>query len=100
MTQGPIWYFVTKENNPPTTPILNGETEGNAGTTYTYYTGSATDPNNDNISYLFDWGDGSPTDWLGPYTSGETVETNHVWDRRGDYTIKVKAKDEYNAESP
>ena len=52
-----------------------------------------TDPDNDNIYYKFDWGDGSDTGWLGPYESGEICEANHIWTKKASFEIKSRAKD-------
>jgi hypothetical protein len=57
------------------------------------YTSSTTDPNNDQIYYLFDWGDYSNSGWLGPYDSGQTVTGSHVWTLLGTYDVTVKARD-------
>jgi hypothetical protein len=56
-----------------------------------------TDPEGDNIYYLFDWGDGNNSGWVGPYISGQTAEASHAWTELGEYEIKVIAKDTYNA---
>jgi len=56
-----------------------------------------TDPEGDNIFYLFDWGDGETSNWLGPYASGQTVQAEHSWSELGDHEIKVIAKDIYNS---
>ena len=45
-----------------------------------------------------DWGDGMNSGWLGPNTSGVTVEATHTWSTKGNYAIKVKAKDIYGNE--
>jgi hypothetical protein len=58
-----------------------------------------TEPDGENIFYMFDWGDGYLSDWLGPYPSGQTVEEEHAWAELGDYEIKVIAKDIYGARS-
>ncbi|MCK4416419.1 MAG: PKD domain-containing protein, partial [Thermoplasmatales archaeon] len=50
-------------------------------------------PEGDQILYLFDWGDNTTSEWLGPYDSGATVNAVHAWNDVGDYEIKVKAKD-------
>jgi hypothetical protein len=63
------------------------------------YSTSTIDYNDDSIFYLFDWGDGNYSDWLGPYESGVICEATHMWDEEGDYEIKVKAKDENGEES-
>jgi len=80
-------------SNPPETPDQpDGPTEGNAYTEYTFST-STTDPEGDEIFYLWDWGD-EQSDWEGPYASGETVESTHYWRDEGTYNIAVKAKDD------
>jgi hypothetical protein len=48
---------------------------------------------------LFDWGDGTSSDWSGPIESGEEFNASHTWSSKGNYEIKVKAKDIYGAES-
>jgi hypothetical protein len=74
----------------PSTPL--GPTSGKTGEEYTY-SSSTTDSNGDEIYYLFDWGDGADSGWLGPFVSGEPCEANYIWGKRGSYEIKVKAKD-------
>ncbi len=80
----------------PETPF--GQTNGNAKTEYTY-TSSTIDSHEHQIYYMWDWGNGNLSDWFGPYDSGETCEASYIWEEKGDYHIKVKAKDEYGAES-
>jgi len=52
-----------------------------------------TDPEGEQIYYLFDWGDGYNSGWVGPYASGQTAEEEHAWSELGDYEVKVRAKD-------
>jgi len=86
-------------NNPPNKPFkLVGPTSGNAGNSYTY-SSVTIDSDGDQIYYLFEWGDGSNSGWVGPCDSGQIVTTSHKWDSQGSYQIKVKAKDVHNAES-
>ena len=86
-------------NSPPLKPNIYGITSGKAGKEYTY-TADTTDPQGDQISYFFDWGDGTDSGWLGPFNSGEIASASHTWDEQGNYEIKVKSKDIYDAESP
>ncbi len=60
---------------------------------------STTDPDEDQLFYKWDWGNGEITDWIGPYNSGDLVEEKHKWAEKGTYEIKVKAKDELGAET-
>jgi len=96
----PHSFFVDDEtNNPPnkpTTPL--GEETGNPGTEYTY-TSDTTDPEGNQVFYMWDWGDDNFSEWLGPYESGETCTASHIWDEKGSYSIYVKTKDEHGLES-
>ncbi|HWR27807.1 MAG TPA: PKD domain-containing protein [Candidatus Thermoplasmatota archaeon] len=95
------WFtFSTQQqqNSPPNKPNKpTGPPSGKPNTAYTYST-STTDPNGDQVYYQWDWGDGSQSNWLGPYNSGAKINTTHTWGK-GSYSIKVKAKDSYGAES-
>jgi len=76
----------------------DGPATGGADVEYTY-TAFTTDPNGDDIYYLFDWGDGTYSEWIGPKNSGEIVEKTHSWTEEGDYEIRVKAKDDRGVQS-
>ena len=87
------------ENLPPDEPSKpNGPDEGLTKIEYTFST-STTDPEEDQIYYLFDWGDNTTTNWLGPYNSGDAIQSTHAWTDAGDYEIQVKAKDANDRES-
>jgi hypothetical protein len=87
------------ENQPPETPERpSGPTSGKINVEYTY-TARTVDPDGDEIYYLFDWGDGTNSGWLGPYNSGETISVSHRWEELGNYQIRVKAKDVFGEES-
>jgi len=84
---------------PPEIPELpSGAIEGEPGVEYDF-SSSTTDPEGDDIFYLFDWGDGTDSDWLGPYNSGYPCTASHSWSNSGAYYVKVKAKDTYDRES-
>ncbi len=88
---------VTIRNDPPNKPDPpTGPTSGKAGTEYTYST-TTTDPEGHRIKYWFDWDDGTNSGWIGPFDSGTNSEASHTWNEKGDYNIRVKAKDEYNS---
>jgi hypothetical protein len=80
----------------PTKPV--GPTLGIWHQEYTY-TSTSSDPENDNIYFLFDWGDGSNSGWIGPYNSGDTGVGHHTWDVLGTYAVRVKARDVWGAGS-
>ena len=80
-------------NDPPEKPgAPDGPGSGGVGAEYQYST-NTTDPEGDQIYYLFDWGDGTDSTWIGPYASGATVQATHSWSSQGSYEIKVIAKD-------
>jgi len=85
-------------NQPPNTPIITGETNGEAGTEYDYAI-STIDWEGYDVWYYVDWGDGNTEEWIGPYASGSEVTLSHTWEKMRKYTIKVKAKDIYDFES-
>lgn len=89
-----------KVSRPPEKPKKpEGPSSINSGEEYTYNS-STTDPEGQQIYYIFSWGDGSDSGWLGPYESGSTVKASHAWSKTGNYQIKVKARDIYGAEGP
>jgi len=86
-------------NHPPDTPSRpDGPENGFSGVEYTFNT-STDDPDGDDLYYLFDWGDGDDSGWVGPYSSGSIGSASHSWDAGGEYIIKAKAKDVNNEES-
>ncbi len=86
-------------NSPPDTPQRpSGPTSGKINVEYTFST-STTDPNGDSIFYMWSWGDGIQSNWLGPYTSGASVSATHMWSEQGTFSITVKAKDSAGEES-
>ena len=88
---------VISSNSPPVKPSISGPTNGRIGVSYTY-TAITSDPDGDKIYYMFDWGDGTTSGWLGPYNSGQSVSASHIWSNQGSYVIKVKAIDDPNGD--
>ncbi len=82
----------------PYEPMISGRINGQVGTVY-QYTFLATDPEGHEIFYFVNWGDGSNTGWIGPYSSSEEVTVSHSWSEKGSYTLMAKAKDSYGVES-
>ena len=88
-----------ESNNPPEKPGKpSGSIFGRVGVEYTYET-STTDSDKNQVFYMWDWGDGNFSGWLGPYDSGETCTISYTWNEKGTYNIRVKAKDIYDEES-
>ena len=86
-------------NHPPNIPRApSGPSIGIIGTPYSYST-STTDPDGDDVYYLFDWGDESTSFIHGPYVSGAACNVSNIWYDAGSYEIKVKSIDEHGRES-
>jgi hypothetical protein len=86
-------------SSPPRKPTKpDGPEEWAIGIEATF-TSTTTDPDGDSIEYLFDWGDGTDSGWVGPYPSGQTGKASHTWTELGEYQIKVKAQDKYGVPS-
>ena len=86
------------DNTPPTVPEVTGPAEGKPDKPYLFNIMS-TDAQDQTISYYVDWGDGTITDWVGPYISGAQIHVTHTWTETGEYLVKVKAKDSMDMES-
>ncbi len=82
----------------PTPPTISGPHYGKINTNYSFSLGDITDPNGDQLYGYWNWGDGTGG-WFGPYDSGQTGSAFHTWNEPGNYSIKVKIKDAYGAES-
>ncbi len=78
----------------PSTPTITGTENGHVRRTYDY-TITAIDPDNDTLQYYIDWGDGTFTNWTTPTPSGHSITQSHTWKKRGTYTVKAKARDQY-----
>jgi hypothetical protein len=86
-------------NLPPSPQTIQGPHYGKINVDYSFTTGPITDPEEDSIYCLWDWGDGSQSGWLGPYESGQTLSGTHTWSEPGVYHIRVKLKDFFGAVS-
>ena len=85
-------------NSAPAIPsIPSGPTSGNPGKSYSYTT-SATDPNGDQVKYIFSWGDGTTTT-TGLVDSGTAASASHSWSTAGTYLVKARARDSKGATS-
>jgi hypothetical protein len=93
-----VYCFKDLSSPPVTPPAPDGPDIGMTNVEYSF-TATTTDPQGDSIFYLFNWGDGTNSSWLGPYDSGESANASHSWASAGDYGITVKAKNTNDAES-
>jgi hypothetical protein len=72
-----------------------------AGLTRTAYTFQAKTNNRmvSTVSYQFDWGDGTMSDWIGRYDPGIWCNASHSWNESGVYVIRARASDMVEWES-
>jgi len=85
-------------SNPPDEPMITGPTMGRPGIEYSYEI-VAFDPDDDQVFYWVEWGDGDYMSWIGPFDSGDPQTISHIWNHKGKFVIKVKAKDIYDYDS-
>ena len=87
-----------KKNKAPNVPNLTGPHSGQSGDTLSFSV-SATDPDQDDVFFSIDWGDGTPAAWIGPFASGVGNPVKHVFADSGAFAARVKAKDTKDMES-
>jgi len=92
------WWESDLNEQPSRPERPSGPKEGKPAIEYTFETVSV-DPNEKQILYKWSWGNSEYSDWLGPYDSGKTCNASYIWDEKGTYEIKVKAKNVDGAES-
>ena len=83
--------LIASDSIPPVKPSINGPDKGSVGVEY-FWTFLSNDPNNDDIKYIVDWGDGyiEETDCM---LSGQSLNLSHIYSEKGVFMIKVKAKE-------
>jgi len=101
-----FWYLRGININPPDAPVITGPISGKVGVSYEY-TIRTFDSDGDFIYYYIDWGDGNVEEWIGPYgcpippfSQGYyKINLDHIYNEKGTFTIRVKAKDIFDLES-
>lgn len=95
----PVTVTVMQPSNPPNTPgVPEGPSSGVVGDALTFRA-TTTDPDGDSVSFQFNWGDGSSSDWTSYVASGETGTAQKAFQSEGTYHVKVKARDTYGVTS-
>jgi len=84
---------VIQPNRSPSIPEISGPAPGNKDVTYSYAAISS-DLDNDNLKYIFDWGDGNKdeSEFI-TLPKGTAFSMKHSWDKAGEYTITVTVTD-------
>ncbi len=88
-----LTLFNCSENSSPETSSAPSGPSTAEAHSYLSYTFSTTDPDGDDISYQFDWGDGNLSEWTDFMEAGQTISQNYVWRETGTFSIKVRAMD-------
>lgn len=80
-----------KRNYPPKTPWINGSSWGELNKDLFYHI-SSIDPENHQVQYQIDWGDGNveTTDFM---NSGKVHIISHQWHQPGHYLITLRSMD-------
>jgi len=82
-------------NLPPDAPFISGPSSGTVGEEY-LYSFIATDPEEEDTYLSVDWGDGTSTGWIGPFSSNEEVNIGHTWFTNNSYDIKARVRDNFD----
>ena len=67
---------------------LSGNTVGTTNVSYSYSTGGSASSSGHSVQYLFDWGDGTNSGWLGV----GTASASKSWSSPGTYSVKSQAR--------
>ncbi len=86
-------------NAPPEAPTIYATTSGSVGVSYKF-TVVADDPDEDSVSLIIYWGDGTNSDWGSLTKSGHPIDLFHTFTSADTYYVTAKARDKKNAESP
>jgi hypothetical protein len=95
-----IWRDEPNPNLPPVTPAApSGPATGEIFAEYSFSVTVPTDPEGTQIKLKWEWGDGTQSEWLGPYNSGISASAQYIWENAGTYGVRVKAQDMDGKES-
>lgn len=94
----PLDIVVMANTRPDAPRNIFGTSSGYKGLTLNYFT-LAEDPDNDNVTYTFDWGDGTNSTTDSKH-SGSVENAAHIWTKSGKYYLKTCAIDSKGASSP
>lgn len=86
------------DDRPPEPPEITGPTSGKPNETYEFSV-QISDYTGDDLMLYVSWGDGTSTDWLGPFASNQTINVSHSWGISDEYIILAKARGSSGVES-
>jgi outer membrane protein assembly factor BamB len=84
-------------NSPPGIPVIEGKKQWKVESEK-FWKFTSIDPDNNPVSFYIDWGDGNEG-WTVERASGERSLFGHIYEDRGSYTIRAKARDTLGEES-
>ncbi len=85
--------IIIQPNRSPSVPEISGPATGNNDAAYSY-AATSSDLDNDNLKYIFDWGDGNKDESeFVTLPKGTAFSMKHSWDKAGEYTITVTVTD-------
>ena len=91
-------HTITIINNlPPEIPTVEKLSEEGEVLKEYFFIVKTTDPDNDNVSFMVDWGDGATSEWSELVESGEEIYFSHKWGYSNTFQITVYAKDQNDA---
>ncbi len=79
-------------------PSVTGPESGQPGDTLAFCAVSQ-DCNRRELSYMFDWGDGTPTMWGPTLPAGDTLRQQHVYSDSGRCQVRVRTRNDLQLES-
>lgn len=80
-------------NRSPAVPAVpTGPDSGWKDSVCTFSTSGA-DPDGDDVSFRFDWGDGNTSRWSALLPSGSAVSDTHSWVEAGAFPVRAMARD-------
>ena len=95
------FFLLSCKKEAPTSPVEHmphrpimpiGPSVTYLDTSYKFST-VTTHPDDDNVCYQFDWGDGETSSWTDYFATGDTVSASHTFSNIGRYYVKAQAKD-------
>ena len=87
-----------RRNHPPSVPEVTGRLVYRPGDT-ARLSATATDRDDDSLSYLFAWVDSTSAVWSDNYANGATALETHVYTAADTCLVRVKARDDHGATS-
>jgi len=92
-------FFEPEGNQGPGKPdVPTGIESGTPSEVYSYRVRKVKDPDDDLLSYKWDWGDGTYSLWIAASPYGSHLSVDHNWTEEGTYEVHVKAMDMYGCE--